>query len=789
VKLKPQTTRHTPSLIAAVVVLLVCFYAGAPETVRGVPTLRRLELMSYDWRVRKAADRAPKVAANLGFVQITDKSAATVANGELGYQYGLLWPRHIYGRVVRELTAQGAKVIAFDVLMGELRPDHADTTNSAGKRVSSDEFFVEQIRTNGHAILAAANDIVPPPFLRTNAWKLGHIEAVQDKDGVLRRVKPFVDIREWNDQIRIFCSLRDGDLSKVVVEPRRIKLPDKLGRYRIVHLDSQRRFDLYELSESGRRPPSRAPILLTAYEDHRIWNLGIVMAARSLKLDLSKTEFDRSRNLLRFAGQGLVREVPLDADGNFYIDWAMTYTSRRVRKDDFHDLLYDDAWRQEGEGGRIESKWANKIVVIGSTATGNNVSDRGPTPLEESTPLMSKHWNVANMFLTGRFVSQMNHHAELLLLVLLGAVSAGLTWKLRAPWGTFTIFAAAGTFILVALYAYVRHRYWVPIVSPVLGSLLLTHAALVSYQVIFEQKEKRRIRGVFAKLVSPNIVTELLSAETLNLGGARRNITVLFADVRGFTTLTDTNQANAEAYVKEHNLTGAAAEAYFDEQARETLETVNIYLATIADRVKEHDGTLDKYIGDCVMAFWGAPIASERHAVACVRCAVEAQRAMWQLNERRRQENKLREKENAVRIASGQPPRPLLARLALGTGINSGICIVGLMGSVQHTFSYTVFGREVNLASRLEGVSGRGRVIIGETTYKDVASFDAELAKSCVELEPVHVKGIEKAVRIFEVPWKSPEMLATDVEEAAEKAAAKAATVASESSAAEPAKH
>src|SRR6185295_8828021 len=100
-------------------------------------------------------------------------------------------------------------------------------------------------------------------------------------------------------------------------------------------------------------------------------------------------------------------------------------------------------------------------------------------------------------------------------------------------------------------------------------------------------------------------------------------------------------------------------------------------------------------------------------------------------------------------------PLDMLVLLSLGTGINSGIAIVGLMGSQEHIFNYTVFGREVNIASRLEGVSGRGRIIIGESTYNGLVQFDPELARSATELPPTKVKGIEKEIRIFEVPWKT----------------------------------
>jgi adenylate cyclase len=263
------------------------------------------------------------------------------------------------------------------------------------------------------------------------------------------------------------------------------------------------------------------------------------------------------------------------------------------------------------------------------------------------------------------------------------------------------------------------------------------------------------VKAVFSKIVSPNVVNELLNVEKLSLGGARRNITVFFADVRGFTEMTDLMQARAEEYVRETGLTGDAAEAYFDEQARQTLATVNTYLSTIADKVKEHYGTLDKYIGDCVMAFWGAPTPNEKHALCCVRAAIDAQRGMHALNQERTAENKRREVENVTRIAAGQRPLDMLPLLSLGSGINTGTVIVGLMGSDAHILNYTVFGRDVNVASRLEGVSGRGRIIIGETTFRDIQRDDLQLAATCVELPAVTVKGIKNAVKIYEVPWKT----------------------------------
>ncbi|MGA2870138.1 MAG: adenylate/guanylate cyclase domain-containing protein, partial [Verrucomicrobiota bacterium] len=254
---------------------------------------------------------------------------------------------------------------------------------------------------------------------------------------------------------------------------------------------------------------------------------------------------------------------------------------------------------------------------------------------------------------------------------------------------------------------------------------------------------------------SPNIVNELLDAKKLSLGGAHREVTIFFADVRGFTAFTDQAQEEVAKYIHDHEMDPVVAEKQLEESARETLETVNLYLATVAEAVKKHDGTLDKYIGDCVMAFWNAPSANEKHALACVQAAVDAQRAILELNRQRLAQNPAREMENQAREADGLPPKPLHVALQLGTGINTGPVTVGLMGSDQHGFNYTVFGREVNLASRLEGVSGSGRIIISDVTYYHLLRHAPEIAATCKELFPEKVKGFRDAVRIYEVPWQN----------------------------------
>jgi len=699
--------KHLPLLIAAGVIAIVCLIRIFQRDVPALEVVERMEWWTYDWRVQKAADFPSVTATNLAAVFVDDQSLQDVNEG-LGYKWP--WPRQLYGKVVRELTAEGAKAIAFDVLFSELQTPTPDTNVElpGGKVVGSDQFFSQEIKKSGRVILAAFGEtytnrwqpILPNQLFRTNALVVSHATSDRDADGVLRRAKPFK------------------------VEPG----------------------------------------------GARLWHMGIMLAAKQLGLDLDKAIVTDDRIILR-GDKGVERIIPLDSEGFFYVNWSLPWNdSVRLTQLSFALMLNLDHLRQNSTmeeyrgylkqiretiplpGG--DNPFKDKLVIIGSVGAGNNISDMGATSLEKQTFLVSKHWNVANSVITGNFVQRSSLGTELFLIILMGVISTWFTLRLPQPWPSVMVVVVSLFYVFAALGLYVGSRYWLPITLPVIGGNFLTHVALVTYLVVFVEGEKKRVKAVFSKLVSPNVVNELLTSEKLNLSGSRRHITVFFSDVRGFTQMTDVNQANAEKFVHENKLEGKAAEAYFDQSAQDTLETVNLYLATIADQIKLHNGTLDKYMGDCVMAFWGSPTPNERHAVSCVQAAIDAQRAMHKLNIERAEKNKAREEENVKRVAEGKHPFPMLPLLSLGTGINTGICIVGLMGSDKHILNYTVFGREVNLASRLEGVSGRGRIIIGEATFKELQKYEPALAATCASLPPVMVKGIKDPVPIYEVPWR-----------------------------------
>ena len=749
--MKFQPLKQAPLLIALGVLLLVSLVA-----VARLDFFERLERMTYDWRSRAALQFPSQVATNLGFARIDDETIDAVKSGEVGFRFGLYWPRQVYGRLVNELTAQGAETIAFDVLFGERREDHPSVRMSDETYIDSDDYFANELSRASNVLIAATTNLSPPDLFATAATGVGDISTDKDSDGILRRAKAFTWHRQWHPALRELeakhgsgvnlrrARITDGQL----IIPLGTKTAEELN----IPLDAENNFTINPDTDDTNNAPHQAKI----FTMERVWHMGIMLAARHLKLDLTNALVDLDHGRITLLGaSGIERIIPVDREGFFYVDWTLRPDDPRLTVEPVHNLLRQNRARSQGHPGPPFADWRNKLVVIGSSALGNDLTDLGATPLDKSTLLVSKHWNVASSVLTGRFIRRVPIATEILIIIGLGIVTAWLSWRLPVLQGLLSVLALAAGYSVVCLFLFAQQRLWLPMVLPIGGAMLVKYSSLVVYRVVFEQREQRRVKGIFSKVVSPNVARELLGRDEISLSGVRSEITVLFADVRGFTELTDQAQEQVADYIRLKNLDTKAAEAAYNESARETLNTVNAYLAIVADTVKKHDGTLDKYIGDCVMAFWGAPTAQPGHALACVRAAIESQRAIHDLNLVRTEENRQREIENVARTSAGLPPKPLLPILSLGTGINTGVVTVGLMGSNAHILNYTVFGREVNLASRLEGVSGRGRIVVGEGTYQALLREDPKLAATCLEQEPTKPKGFQKPVRNFEVPWQT----------------------------------
>lgn len=698
--MKPAVLRALPLAIAGAAIAAVCVVRLFGLAVPALDIFEALELLTYDARVRWAPPRARDVSRDVALIYI-ERDDETEFRETL--QCIWPWPRIFHGELVRELAVQEARAVAFDISFPHEHPDppgldqYAAANNltlDGRTEKRSDAFFAAEIARASNVVLAAfaANVRTRPVELQFPAPLFLAGAAGVGHDGL-----PGLD----------------GRVGGVL-----------------------------------RRVPAFVDI--EQPQPRRVWHLGLLMGATALGIDLSRAEVEPGRIVMRDAA-GRVYRVPVDRRNRLYIDWSIRPNLEQVAKAERYLQVWSGAVLRQRTHQATHAPFRNKAVLVASTDGARNIADLGATPLGASIPLSLSHLNVANSLLLGRFVRRAPVWFELLLVAALAAASAMAGWRLRIGWATAFVVVAAAGYLALAWWLYWEHRYWLPVVTPLAGALAMTHICLVSYRVVQDRTEHRRVHNLFGRLVSPNTFGLLLEKQHSALDGTRRNITVYFADLRGFTRFVEERHAHALAQGRDRGLSAAAIEALVDAAARESLATVNLYLACIADTVKAHDGTLDKYIGDCVMSFWGAPLVNQQHALACVRAAIAVHRAVHALNRQREQAN-LAGPGPAGAGARGEPsPLPILE---VGSAINTGLISVGLIGSAANISNYTVFGREVNLASRLQRVTGPGRIIVTEATWSEVLRQAPEFADRFIPLEPVHLRDIPNPIKVYEVDWR-----------------------------------
>jgi adenylate cyclase len=361
--------------------------------------------------------------------------------------------------------------------------------------------------------------------------------------------------------------------------------------------------------------------------------------------------------------------------------------------------------------GRIPAgEMRGKVAMVGNTAAGT--WDQRVTPFDESAPGVITHATFLENALHGELLrrSLPIFALETGLMALLSVVLAWVFSRVRGIAAVPALLAALAIWEGFAWLALTRFGILFAMGLP-LFQMIAMFGAATSYRVISEEREKRRARETFSRFLAPAIVEELLArGQTLKLGGEKRELTVLFADIRGFTTLSE--QLDPPVL----------------------LELLNEYLTPMTEIiVSGYSGTLDKYIGDAVMAFWGAPKELPDHPLLACKAALamvdelQALRPRW--------------------IERGLPA------IDIGIGINSGQMSVGFVGSQDRFYNYTVLGDAVNLASRLEGINKTygTRIIISGMTFHMVK--EAVVAR---ELDSVRVKGKREPVLIYELLGLAP---------------------------------
>lgn len=351
-----------------------------------------------------------------------------------------------------------------------------------------------------------------------------------------------------------------------------------------------------------------------------------------------------------------------------------------------------------------KSKWLkDKIFVVGATATG--IYDLRVTPFEKNYPGAETHANVISNLVDRHFLRSWDgERAKMPLVLLVVGIVLSLTLaQLGAIGGLLITTTFMGIFVFLDKFYLFDNGIVVTIIWPML-LIAVVFVTLTFYRYFTEERGKKELRQTFQKYVSPAIVEEILSdPKNIELGGRKTNLTVMFSDVRGFTTISEKLDPRALS------------------------DLLNRYLTPMTELVFKNRGTLDKYMGDAIMSFFGAPIAYNDHAKHGCRCALQSLEKLFELQKQFE--------------AQGLPA------IDIGIGLNSGDVSVGNMGS-ETVRSYTVMGDAVNLASRLEGINKQygTRIIISEFTYALVKDDFV-----CREVDWVRVKGKALPVKIFEL--------------------------------------
>jgi len=355
---------------------------------------------------------------------------------------------------------------------------------------------------------------------------------------------------------------------------------------------------------------------------------------------------------------------------------------------------------EKGLREQLTAMVEGKTCIVGLTATGTH--DMRPIPLQENYPLVGTHANLIETIVSGEFIHRVspgwNAAIFLLVALLAGCASLMKMWKSLVA----SLLLALGYFA-AAFLAFLKSGLWIDIVGPE-GIVIMGFSAITSFRYFTEEKEKLWIKSAFSHYLSGGVINELLNDPSkLKLGGERRNLTVLFSDIRGFTSFSESHQPE------------------------EVVAMLNDILSSQVEVVFKYNGTLDKFVGDELMAFFGAPGETHRqdHAITAVRVAVEIQEKLKTLRERWAKEKK--------------------DVLHIGIGINSGDMVVGNMGSHER-MDYTVIGDNVNLGARLCSAAGKDEIIISESTYEQAKDLI-----SAEKLPPISVKGKTNPISIYRV--------------------------------------
>src|SRR3984957_878379 len=607
-------------------------------------------------------DPRVKTARPVTIVDIDEKSLAS----KLG-QWP--WPRTRMADLITNLTRLGAVVIAFDVVFSE--PDRLNPD------VAADTFrdLDEETRAKLHAL--PSNDQIFADAMRRSRVVLG-------ESGLPQVVK------------ELDTTLPVTGLAMLGEDPQRFMFdfPGLLRNTQVLE-NAAGGPGLFSIRPERDGIVRRVPMIMQA-QGTTMPSLSFEMLRVATGTDTIFIKTDQA-GIQSVGVKGF--QIPTDRNGQLWVHFARNDPSIYISA---VDVI---------EGTAPPEKIRGKLVLIGPSAAGLN--DIKTTPVSRAMPGVEIHAQVLEAALTKSLLSQPPYGP---LLEFGAAILLGILVIAFAPrLGPVTLVAVGALFATVLVgtswYFYTQHRLLIDFTYPLLSTTAI-YLTLIFAAFVREQAQRRQIRSAFGQYLSPALVEQLAqSPEKLKLGGEEREMTIMFSDVRGFTTIS-------ESY--KHDPQGLTA-------------LMNRFLTPLTNAILARKGTIDKYMGDAIMAFWNAPLDDNEHQINACNAALDMLEKIDALNKERE--------------AEAQHGGHVYIPINVGVGLNTGVCVVGNMGS-NLRFDYSVLGDSVNLASRLEGQSKEYGfpIIVGSKTALAVKDKFAIL-----ELDFIMVKGKKEPEVIYAI--------------------------------------
>lgn len=647
--------------------------------------LKPFENLIYDVMMRVTAE--PFGGSNLiTLIDVDEASLSTVGQWP--------WPRDNLASIVDQVTKGGALALVFDAIFSE--PD----------RMSPDRIA---------QALAGVADLAPTDGTPLPSFDQQFAAAIQEGRVVLGQANLIGGGSNGADPMNSGAIQRRPTINLISTDATLTANGPPTGAYQLDGVLS----NIPELDEVATGlgvvalPPdsdgiSRAMPLVFAYEDQILPSLALETLRVALQSRGQMVRFDQD-GISEVIVQGRLGTLPIQTDRNGRL-W-IRFPALPEGKTRYFDVISAADLLQPDFNPQL---FANRVVVFGSSAAG--LFDLKSTPLGTKDKLpgmdlqaLTLHQAVAGDMIRVEDATAWELLAALVFLVYAVVLMPRLPSLLNSGFWVLTLVAA----VAVQLWFFLTQSTYFSLLNAFIFLLVFGAFALVA-DLMRRDRQRREIKLAFAQYLSPALVNKISrNPALLKLGGERKELTILFADLRGFTSVS---------------------EALKDEPEKLT-SIVNAILTPLTDIVLEHQGTVDKYMGDCIMAFWNAPLDVENHADQAVKAAVAMVETMPKINE-------------ALLQQFGH------SGFRLGVGVNSGGVIVGNLGS-NSRFDYSVLGDAVNLAARLEGQSKTYGVdvIIGDDTYKRVT--DQELC--LLQIDEMRVKGKAEPVKIYTPVSRAPE--------------------------------